>query len=514
MTLYLLILVAAAFSLWSCSTHKQRPNILFIMSDDHTSQAWGIYNGILDKYAKSNHIRRLAREGVVLNNVFCTNSICVPSRASILTGQYSHQNNVYTLADALDPDSNNIAKVLQRAGYETAVIGKWHLKKRPSGFDHFLVLPGQGIYNDPKLKSKDNWEDANAGGKVFQGFSADVIGDQSIEWLKNRKSNRPFFLMTHFKATHEPFDYPDRYDTFLENETIPEPDNLMDFGPQTNGRSFTGQKLWILYDRWIAAQENPDRIHSSYPGLPIDTTILDRVTERKFIYQKFIKDFLRSGASIDDNIGKILEFLDESGQANTTVVIYTSDQGYFLGEHGMFDKRMMYEEAIRMPFVIRYPEEVPANKRLDDLVLNIDFPALFADYAGIEKPDFIKGKSFRANLRGSTPTDWRSSFYYRYWLHRTERPAHFAIRTEQYKLGFFYGHPLDMTGAIQQTTMPSWEFYDLKRDAGENNNAYNHPEYQDVIEDLKKQLENLRIEVGDTDQDRPVMQEIIERYWD
>lgn len=493
----------------------ERPNILFIMSDDHTSQAWGVYGGALAEVAKTPNIRRLAEEGMVLDNVFCTNSICTPSRATILTGQYSHRNGVYTLSEALEPDSMNIAKALQAGGYETAIVGKWHLKKQPTGFDYFRVLPGQGRYHDPILKTADNWQDANKGGEAHAGFSSDVIGDFSIDWLENRDSEKPFFLMTHFKATHEPFDYPARYDTLYEGREMPEPASLYDFDPATNGRSFLGQKLWILGERWEKASEEmkPGK-RPRYPGLPFSLAGLDSTQARKKIYQKFVKDFLRSGAAIDDNIGKIMDYLKTSGLDDNTIVIYTADQGYFLGEHGMFDKRMIYEEALRMPFVIRYPKEIKAGSRNEDMILNLDFPALFADYAGIEVPVSMTGSSFRQNLQGQRPADWRTQMYYRYWLHQTNRPAHFGIRNERYKLVFFYGQPLDKPGTHTDTTPPAWEFYDLQADPNEDRNAYGDPAYESVIAEMKSELKQLREETGDTDANEPIMQEIIGEYWE
>ncbi len=491
------------------------PNILFILSDDHTSQAWGIYGGVLKDLVKNDNIKRLAKEGVVLDNVFCTNSICTPSRATILTGQYSHQHQVYTLSEALEPDSNNIAKVLQKNGYETAVVGKWHLKKQPTGFDYFKVLPGQGRYHDPILKTKDNWQDGNKGGVEHKGFSADVIGDLSVEWLKNRQTEQPFFLMTHFKATHEPFDYPARYQDFYQGVSIPEPASLLDFGEANNGRTFIGQKLEILGERYVNDTKNlANGKKTRYPSLPFSLDGLDQMEARKKTYQTFIKDFMRSGAAIDDNIGKLLDYLEANGLAENTIVIYTADQGYFLGEHGMFDKRMIYEEALRMPFVMRYPKEIPAGTRNSDIILNLDFPSLFADYAGITPPDFLKGQSFRENAKGKTPSNWRSSMYYRYWLHQSNRPAHFGIRNERYKLAFFYGQPLGKLGTHKETTEPAWEFFDLQEDPKEMHNAYNEEAYAAVIKTMKKELNRLRMESGDTDDDYPVMQEILRDYWE
>ncbi len=492
---------------------NERPNILFILSDDHTSQAWGIYGGVLQNYVQNKNIQRLANDGVVLDNAFCTNSICTPSRGSILTGQYSHVNQVYTLSEPLPKGHPNIARTFSKNGYQTAIIGKWHLVGRPEGFDDFNVLPGQGRYWDPILKTKENWQDGNesAQGKEYIGFSTDVITDLTIEHLQKRDTNKPFLMFCNFKATHEPFDYPDRYETLYENEEIPEPESLYDFGPETTGRSFIGQKLEILGRRWDNATRDPDNWWTTYPGLPYPLEGLDSIQKRKKIYQKLVKDFMRCGAAIDDNIGILLDYLESEGIANNTVVIYTADQGYFLGEHGFFDKRMMYEESLRMPFVIRYPKELKGGRRIDDLILNIDFPALLADYAGIEKPDYIQGKSFRKNLAGNTPKDWRKEMYYRYWLHQPERPAHFGIRNERYKLIFFYGQGLEKKGTSKESTEPTWEFYDLHEDANELHNAIGEPQYKALISEMKSAMIKEREKYGDLDEDSSVMRGILKK---
>lgn len=505
---YLFVFVAFGLLNGCSETEPTRPNILFIMSDDHTSQAWGVYGGILQDHVQNLNISRLADEGMVLNNVFCTNSICVPSRASIQSGQYSHRNGVRTLSDAFDPAQPNIAKVLQGGGYQTALIGKWHLKKQPSGFDHFMVLPGQGRYHDPKLKTRENWQDGNKGGKSYPGFSSDVITDFSLEWLKTTDKTRPFFLMTHFKATHGPWGYPKRLADLYKGEEIPEPASLFDFGPETTGRTFPGQNMEELARRFSTRMKKIDE-----QGLPFSTEGLDSIQARKKTYQQFIKDYLRGGAAIDENIGRLLDYLEENGLAENTVVIYTADQGFFLGEHGFFDKRLIYEESLRMPFVIRYPKELAAGTRIDDIILNIDFPSLFADYAGLENPDFVQGKSFRQNLKGNTPADWRKSMYYRYFAHAPIRPGHFGIRNKRYKLAFFYGQSLDLPGTEAENSAPAWEFYDLETDPTEIRNAYQDPQYTTVITEMKKELVQLRAEVGDTDEEYPIMDDIIQTYW-
>ncbi len=490
---------------------SSRPNIIYIMSDDHTSQAWGIYGGILKEYVKNENIKKLAEQGAVLNNAFCTNSICVPSRATVLTGEYSNNNGVYTLSDALDPQKQNIAKELQKAGYQTALFGKWHLKKMPSGFDTFNVLPGQGIYHNPFFLNKNNWNDNETGTDSTIGFVDDITTDMSINWMKDRDKNKPFFLMCHFKSTHEPFDFAERFRDLYKGVEFPYPSTFLDSGASTTGRSFNGQPLEELGSRYEKASTG--KFWTTYPGLPFSTEGLSPIDARKKIYQKFIKDYLRCGAGIDDNIGKLMNYLKATGLDENTVVIYTADQGYFLGEHDFMDKRLMYEESLRMPFVIRYPKEIKGGTRINDMVLNIDFAALFADYAGIKKPDFIEGRSFRENLEGHTPKNWRKAMYYRYWQHYPIRPAHFGVRNERYKLIFFYGLPLNMTGSSPETTEPAWEFYDLQKDPKETHNAINDKVYKSIIRKMKTELLKLKKEAGDSDEAFPEMKKIFSENW-
>lgn len=494
---------------------NDRPNILFILSDDHTSQSWGIYGGILAPYVKNENIRRLAAEGCVLDNCFCTNSISSPSRACILTGAYSHKNGVYTLEDGLDPAEDNIAKQMQAGGYQTALIGKWHLKKQPSGFDYFCVFHDQGEYVNPLFKTAENWIDDDQGksGKDEKGFSTDLVTDKTIKWIRDREKDKPFMMCCHFKATHEPWDFPERMKHLYDDVVFPEPANMMEFGPEQSGRTFPGQQLENMAWRWETASKDPDSWWCRYPELPFSVQGMDKIAARKKIYQKLIKDYLRCGATIDDNIGRLLRFLDEEGLAKNTIVVYVSDQGYFLGEHGFFDKRMMYEEPLRMPFVIRYPKEIPAGTRNKDIILNTDFASLLADYAKVKTPERSQGQSFRSNLRGETPADWRKSMYYRYWTHHKIRPAHIGIRNERYKLMFLYGDCLNATGSEKEPTTPSWEFYDLQADPHENTNAYNSPAYKDIIKQMKGELLQLRKAVDDEDSNTPRMQQIMDTYY-
>ena len=504
-----------AQSVSSSDKEKERPNILFILSDDHTSQAWGIYGGVLANYVKNDNIKRLATEGCVLDNAFCTNSISVPSRASIMTGAYSQVNNVYTLEGALPPEKDNIAKQMQAAGYRTALFGKWHLKKKPTGFDTFCVFHDQGEYYNPIMKTEKNWIDddiAKAGDTIF-GFSTDIVTDMTIDWIKNRETNKPFMMFCHFKATHEPWDFPERFKYLYDDVTFPEPESIMEFGPEKSGRTYEGRQLENMAWRWETASKDPTAWWCLYPELPFSTQGLDKIEARKKTYQKMIKDYLRCGAAIDDNIGRLLDMLDKEGLAENTIVVYVSDQGYFLGEHGFFDKRMMLEESLRMPFVIRYPKEIPAGTRNDDIILNIDFASLLADYAHSNTPQNSQGRSFRENLKGKTSNDWRQSMYYRYWTHHEIRPAHMGIRNRNYKLMFLYGDPLGMEGSDKEAKTPTWEFYDLKSDPHEDHNQYNNPKYKTIINQMKKEMLKLKSEAKDTDHENSKMSEIFKSYY-
>ena len=495
----------------------ERPNILFIMSDDHTSQAWGIYGGVLKDYVHTPNIQRLANEGTVLDNCLVSNSICTPSRATVLTGQYSHINGVITLGAGLSPKHPTIAGVMQRGGYQTSVIGKWHLKQEPTDeFDYYCVLPGQGKYWDPVLKTKDNWQDYMDGGKPYKGFSSDVIADMTIDWIENRDQSKPFMMMCHFKATHEPFDYPERHSNKYRDVDIPIPATFYDNGAETTGRSFKGQSVDNLKQRYLDATADPSLRHDfmAYPELPFSVDGLTNEEARYKTYQKYVKDFMRCGAAIDDNIGKLLDYLDKSGLTENTIVIYTADQGYFLGEHGWFDKRLIYEESIHMPFVIRYPKEIPAGKRNSDIIENADFSALFADYAGLDYPETMQGHSFRENLKGNTPNNWREYGYYRYWDHSKDRPGHFGIRGKRYKLAFYYGNALKCNGYTKENQPQKfWDFFDLEKDPNETHNAYNDSEYQDVIKVMKAEILKQREMLGDTDKEDKEVLQIIETYW-
>ena len=463
------------------SSQASRPNILFIMSDDHATNAISSYGSRINK---TPNIDRLATQGMRLENCFVTNSICTPSRAAILTGQYSHLNGVYTLSDPLDPERANVAKQLQAAGYQTAVIGKWHLKTDPAGFDYWNVLPGQGRYHNPMLREIGGEEP-----REHQGFSTDVITDFSLDWLKRRDPEKPFFLMTQFKAPHRSWEPAEKYATLYEDVEIPEPDTLFD----------------DYRNRSRAARDATMRVgeHMVFKDLKRDPPPnLKGMALRKWAYQYYIKDYLRCVASVDEIVGRLLDYLDENGLTENTVVIYTADQGFFLGEHGYYDKRFMYEESLRMPFIVRYPREIEPGSVNGGMVLNVDFAPTFLDYAQASPLPGVQGRSIRPLLKtGETPADWRKSMYYRYWMHLAHHgvPAHYGVRTERYKLIYFYGDPLGTAGSIDKPTEPEWEMFDLEKDPQELNNVYDAPAYAEVLKELKAELERLRRELGDTE---------------
>ncbi len=455
-----------------------RPNILFIMADDHTSQAWSCYGGRLAAYAKTPNIDRLASDGALLKNCFCVNSICVPSRASILTGQYSHQNGVKTLRDALPGAADNVAKRLQQTGYQTALIGKWHLKEAPAGFDYWNIIKGQGRYHEPVM-----YEMNLKRGETQKGYySTDVFTDKALAWLDRRDASKPFCLMLHFKATHAPWQFPPRLASLYKDIEIPEPDSLYGTTGPANSR-IPGWPLEILTKRMTSAETHGNG------RLVLSSN--DPITTRRETYQKFIKDFLRCGAAIDENVGRVMHYLKRHQLIDNTVLIYTSDQGYFLGEHNYFDKRFMLEESLRMPFIIRYPKEITAGTAVDDIILNIDFASTFLDYAGAVVPASMQGRSFRANLRGQTPADWRGAMYYRYFENSKARPAHFGIRTKTQKLIYYDG----LTGTPEEKR---WEFYDLVVDPQENENRYDMMVSSEAVRKLKERLAILQSRLGDS----------------
>jgi arylsulfatase A-like enzyme len=470
-----------------------RPNIIYIMSDDHAAHAIGAYGS---KVNKTPHLDRLAREGALLTNVFVTNSICTPSRAAILTGQYSHLNGV-TVFNRFDSSRNTVAKLLQAGGYHTGMIGKWHLGSDPAGFDHWEILPGQGAYFDPVLYTATSE-------KTYTGkYVTDVVTDLGIEFIRSRPREKPFFLMLHHKAPHRPWQPDPVHGAQFAKQSIPEPATLWDkYDTRTDAlhenqqrvaNDLTNRDLKLEppadldgADRvkWLNAK--PDSVTTEVAGKSVTLTG-DALTRWK--YQRYMRDYLATVQSVDDGIGRLLDALDREGLAKNTIVIYTSDQGFFLGDHGMYDKRFMYEESLRMPFLVRWPAAIKPGTRADAIGLNVDFAPTFLDAAGLPANAEMQGTSLLPVLRGRTPKDWRTSMYYRYYHdpgdHNTR--THYGVRTRTHKLIYFW-------------KKDQWELYDLVKDPAEMHNIYGQPGQEKLTATLKAELQRLKKAMKDDDQ--------------
>ena len=459
---------------------RTRPNVLFIMSDDHASHAISAYGSRINATPQ---IDRISEGGMRFNNCFCTNSICTPSRATILTGTYNHINGVTTLSTHMDGRLLTYPKLMQQQGYQTAIVGKWHLGHGgihdPTGFDYWNVLPGQGLYHNPVMIEMGEET-------VREGYVTDLITDFSLDWLRQRDQDKPFCMMVHHKAPHRNWEPDNKHAGMYEDEDIPEP---VTFNDDYANRAKAAAAAKMRIDRDLTDKDLKQPVPEG----------LTPQEEKQWKYQRYIKDYLRCIASIDDNVGRLLDYLDEEGLTEDTIVIYTSDQGFFLGDHGWYDKRFMYEESLRMPFLIRYPRGIVPGSVNDDIILNVDFPATFVDYAGIDIPASFQGNSFRALLQGETPDDWQTAMYYRYWMHGAHHNvyAHYGIRTLRHKLIYYYADPLDQEGAVGTTEEPEWELFDLTRDPYELVNVYDDPSYKDVIKTLKADLSHLQDTLGD-----------------
>jgi len=472
---------------------NSRPNILFIMSDDHAAHAMSCYGSRINQ---TPHLDRIANEGMRFDNCFCTNSICTPSRAAIITGTYNHINGCTTLSTHWDNSQACFPKLLQDSGYQTAMIGKWHLgqgeKHWPTGFDYWSILPGQGLYHDPVFVEIEHE-------KNISGYVTDITTDKSIDWIKSRDKSRPFMLMCHHKAPHRPWEPDEKHADMYKDVEIPYPATFDD----------------DYKNRSSAAEAARMRIDLDLNDIDLKQAIpegLSQEEEKKWKYQRYIKDYLRCVASIDDNVGRLLDFLDDENLTENTIIVYTSDQGFFLGDHGWYDKRFMYEESLRMPFIIRYPREIEPGTSCEDMILNVDFAETFLDYAGIKIPELMQGKSFRTLLEGHTPGDWRTSMYYRYWAHQNTEVlaedrnkghgghnvyAHYGLRTHDYKLIYYYGDALGQAGTDGEKAEPEWELFDLRKDPCEINSVYDDPAYAPIIMMLKDELHRLQAEVDD-----------------
>ena len=467
-----------------------KPNIIFLFSDDHATSAISAYGpSHLSGFAKTPNIDRLAKEGMLFRNCHVANSICTPSRAAYLTGQHSHHNGVYTLHDALDPRKRHLAHWFGDAGYQTALFGKWHLESTPQGFQTWEVFRNQGEYFNPVYLTPD----APKKGHTENGYADDLSTDKALTWLKRRDPTKPFLLCLHFKAPHRNWLPAPRHAGRFEDQTIPEPPTLLDDWSE-RAAALSRNKQTIGRDM-RPKEDLKGKVPAGLTGEAL----------RKAAYQRYAKDYINTAQAVDDNVGRVLDWLEANGLEEDTIVVYSSDQGFFVGEHGLFDKRWMYEESSRMPLLVRAPGLAKPGSECAALVSNIDFAPTLLALVGLTPTlgatERFDGASFREWLEGKTPAGWRDAVYYRYWEHNSGEhpvPNHFGIRTATHKLICYQGKPHGMKGASPKPTAEEWELFDLTKDPRELRNVYDDPAYAQVRAQLTDRLRAERERIGDT----------------
>lgn len=449
---------------------SSRPNILFIMTDDHAAHAISAYGS---KINKTPHLDKLAGEGIRLDRCFVTNSICTPSRAAILTGKYSHKNGV-PVFNRFDGSQQTVANLLQSAGYHTGMFGKWHLGSDPTGFDRWKILPGQGAYHDPVFYT-------SSARKKEMGYCTDLITDFSIDFLDQRPKEKPFFLMCHQKAPHRNWQPREDKKAKWAKIQVPLPET---FDDDYAGKSDAAREATMRVEDHLTPNDVKEKPPEGLSGRDL----------KIWKYQRYMQDYLACVESVDDNIGRLMEYLDKQGLRDNTLVIYTSDQGFFLGDHGWYDKRFMYEESLRMPFLARWPGKVKPGTTSGDMVLNVDFAPTFLAAAGLPVPADMQGKNALGVLAGNTPAGWRTEMYYRYYHYPADHRVqpHIGVRTLTHKL-------------IHFNKIDQWELYDLTVDPREKRNLISEPGQQAKVAELKSRLMALKKELGDEDQfaDKP-----------
>ena len=491
-------LFSGGAALCACAAAETPPmNVVFIFSDDHSLQTIGAYNWRLSEFCREHqvtpNIDRLAAQGGLFENSYCGNSICAPSRASILTGLHSHAHGVRNILERvpIHPHLWTFPVGLREIGYQTCLIGKFHIENSTPTFEEWSILPGQGDYYDPMFIEKDGTR------QRFKGYVTDIITDRSIEWLRKRDPSRPFFLAVHHKAAHRIWEVPKKYASWLEGVHIPEPETLFD---NYDGRTAAEreQKMTLTGEMRL----NTDlKVGDNYPPLwsHLKNNPLYKARNEEFArlspqgddltrwkYQQYVKDYLRTIKSMDDNIGRILDELKAQGLEENTVVIYSSDQGFFMGEHGWFDKRWIYKESVHMPFIIRWPGVVKPGTRFTEMIQNIDYAPTFMEMAGGRAPEGLHGRSFVPVLRGETPPDWRKSIYYHYFSEISHNVAqHYGVVTDRHTM--FY---------LPETK--EWQFFDQKTDPHQVRNVYADSEYAGTVKGLKAELMRLREQYNDT----------------
>ncbi len=463
-----------------------RPNLVFIMSDDHAAHAISAYGSVVNH---TPNIDRLAREGARLDAVYCTNSICTPSRASILTGAYSHVNGACSIYSEFVYRVPTFTQVLHDSGYQTALYGKWHLgvkeKANPQGFDDWRIFPDQGEYVDPLMYGPD-------GEERIEGYATDIVTDLSVDFLSNLDRERPFALLVHHKAPHRPWVPHPRHKDLYPVGSIPEPETMWD---DHASMSNVIQDMRMSLDD-LTFTDVKEEVPANLQGD-------DKWRERSsWKYQRYMRDYLQTIQAIDDSVGTLLDWLDAEGLAENTVVVYTSDQGFFLGDHGWFDKRLMFDESLTMPMLMRWPAEIGSGSRVEAMITNVDFAATFLDICGEDASSLPaqQGESFRPLLRGEEVDGWRDSMYYRYWEHddpEHHAPAHYGVRTATHKFIHYYNDGLGTPGSSDRILPSEYELYDLVNDPAELTNVADDPSYAEVRRDLEAELARLQRLYGD-----------------
>ncbi len=504
----LVVFVLLAYGFAPTANAGDRPNILFLFSDDHAIKSISAYGGPLADVAPTPNIDRIAKEGSLFVNSFCANSICGPSRASILTGKHSHKNGFMRNTNkGFDSRQWTVAKELQGGGYTTAVIGKWHLKSKPVGFDHWEVFPGQGSYYNPVFDQMDGTR------KRFEGYATDLTTDKAVAWLDGRDKSKPFFLMCQHKAPHRTFAPALRHLGSFDDVEIPEPDTLFD-DYKNRSKTLAGNEMEIdrhfdwAYDAKVRKDERgdvtlpaPDRygtpeynrmtaeqkkVWDAHFGPHNKKFLADfqsgKLSHKQLVqwkYRRYMRNYLSTVKAVDENVGRMLKYLDDNGLAENTVVIYSSDQGFYLGEHGWYDKRWMFEESFRMPFAVRWPGVITAGSKPKQLIQNIDYAPTFLEIAGLQAPEEIQGRSLMPLFRGEE-SGWRKSLYYAYYeLGEHAVPQHFGVRTDKHKLIYF-------------PVSDEWNMFDLERDPGEMKSVHADAAYQDKRKELAAEFKRLR----------------------
>ena len=531
--IFSMLFIAAAPTLTAtgentAETNQKRPNIIYIMSDDHTTTGIGAYGGRFAPLDITPNIDRIGKEGIIMTNAYCTNSISTPSRACIMSGQYAQVNGIRDFEEPMAIEKQHLPIEMKKLGYQTAILGKWHLINQPEMFDYYNVFYGQGEYFNPVLCEKGETDKVKLGGKMvlghrYEGHCSTVMGDLVLDWLKNKRDkDQPFFLCYQDKAPHDLFEFDPKYSEYLEDTFMPEPASLWD--NTAHGSVATRGYNDSMRDTIGSSIGRRNVIRDM--GRDLKMNMPDSISDfdyKRLAYQEYMKRYLRCVKGVDDNVGRLFAYLEKEGLMDNTIIIYTGDQGFMLGEHDYIDKRWMYEESMRMPFMVRYPKKIKAGSRSNAIVNNVDYTATMIDMAGGTVPAHLQGDSFKEILynEGAEPKGWKQATYYRYWMHMAHKhnnPAHFGIRTKEYKLIFFYGLDYkereDANEFVKMQTPAAWELYDLRKDPHEMNNCYADPAYKDIIVKLKAQLKQMREDLNETDAKYPHIQKVIDENWD